>query len=765
MLIKYFFSLLFLSFIIPQTGFCQLDTTSNLFQSSVIEVLNQPVKKIVGAEIYSASKKAENIFDAPVAAAVITREEIIQAGALSIMEALRLLPGVIVRETTSGNFDINIRGFNNTPPGSDLYVADNSNSLVMINNRPIFNYFSGGTFWEALPIDINDIERIELVRGPASALYGSNAVTGVINIITKKITKDGFYSSGHIELGTFNTERASASAGFASGTKFQILGSFNSTKRDRINQELYSFRDQRFVNLETDPIGIVNFQTGSVIKGRETLLRKYPQDRISLNKMGFNTFLSYQPNSTFAFDLSAGIEKSYTVRPFAENGFTPLSAMTSSTSYIDFKSQIKNGNLQLSYLFGKQEPGVESIGAEFDLDVIDLQADYNFTLGGLNIKPGLSYKYISYDDTKYFKIIDENRETGVLNGNKNIKILSPSLRLDFQHKGIRLIASGRLENFGIEDEGNIFGEAQVDTSYAYLAYQLAATYKIGAKHLLRISYGQANRGAFFSEIYTNYRDARSQVASEPLPVYLQTMAKGNPNLKLRNSRSLDIGYRFLMSEKLALDLEYFNANMKDYTSLIFDIDTTFNPLLGVLLNPTYTQTNIPAIANQQGLSLSLEYKPLPKLFAKFFITWQKTNIRNFSRSNIDPELDPSGQNNYLSLGEINNLRGTPAFYGGFITNYSFKKFNINFNAYFFSRQELLHISDISVGILDPTLQRPPTIAEVNQKILLNLRFSYRPTKEFSFFINLRNLLNKKSYEYIFTDSTARLVSGGITYQF
>ncbi|MCU0445201.1 MAG: TonB-dependent receptor [Microscillaceae bacterium] len=502
-----------------------------------------------------------------------------------------------------------------------------------------------------------------------------------------------------------------------------------------------------------------------MIRGLETLVRKYPQYKTSLNKVGFNSYLSYQPNSFVNFDLSAGFENSYTVRPFAENGFTPLSAMTSNTGYLDLKSQIKNGNLQVSYLFGKQEPGIESIGAEFDLKVLDIQSDYNFTWGGLSIKPGLSYKYIRYDDTKYFKIIDETRETGILNGAKDIKILSPSLRLDFQHKNLRLIASGRLENFDIEDDGNIFGEAQVDTSYAYLAYQFAATYKIGVKHLLRISYGQANRGAFFSEIYTNYRDGRSQVATAPIPIYLQTVAKGNPNLKLRNSRSLDIGYRFLVNEKFSLDFEYFNANVRDYTSLIFDIDTTFNPNVGVILNPTFTQTNIPAIAYQQGISLALEYKPLSKLITKVFVTWQQTSIKNFSPSNIDPELDPSGENNYLSLREIKNLRGTPAFYGGLMANYAFKKFNFNLNAYFFDRQELSHISDITVGVLDPSLQRPPTLAQVAQKFILNAKFSYRPTKEFLFYINVRNMLNRRSYEYLFTDQTARLINGGVSYQF
>jgi len=61
----------------------------------------------------------------------------------------------------------------------------------MIDNRIVYSYFTGGTFWETLPVDIVDIERIEIVRGPASALYGPNAVAGVIHIITTKPDRKG----------------------------------------------------------------------------------------------------------------------------------------------------------------------------------------------------------------------------------------------------------------------------------------------------------------------------------------------------------------------------------------------------------------------------------------------------------------------------------------------------------------------------------------------------------------------------------------------
>ena len=133
--------------------------------------------------VVTASKKPEDLFEAPLSVTIIKKDQILKAGCRSIVEALRLSPGMIVRETTPGNFDVQIRGFDDVTKNLYIPLPLNTNILVMIDNRIVYSYYSGGTMWETLPIDISDVERIEIVRGPASALYGPNAVNGVINII------------------------------------------------------------------------------------------------------------------------------------------------------------------------------------------------------------------------------------------------------------------------------------------------------------------------------------------------------------------------------------------------------------------------------------------------------------------------------------------------------------------------------------------------------------------------------------------------------
>ena len=140
---------------------------------------------LLNKNLSSASKKTESQLESPLSTTVISQQELISSGATCIEEALRMVPGVIVRQKTNGNYDVHLRGNENLPTNNMLIYSENTKTLVMVNGRPVFNYAFGGIMWETLPVNFDEIDRIEVVRGPASALYGSNAVTGAINIITK----------------------------------------------------------------------------------------------------------------------------------------------------------------------------------------------------------------------------------------------------------------------------------------------------------------------------------------------------------------------------------------------------------------------------------------------------------------------------------------------------------------------------------------------------------------------------------------------------
>jgi|GEM_PF-369335 len=124
----------------------------------------------------TASRTEGDVLDAPASLTVITREEIDQSGARTVPDLLRRVPGVTVVQMTQSDFNVTIRGLNRRL---------SNKILVLVDGRTVYQDFLGGTAWEALGINLEDIERIEVVRGPGAALYGASAFGGVVNIITR----------------------------------------------------------------------------------------------------------------------------------------------------------------------------------------------------------------------------------------------------------------------------------------------------------------------------------------------------------------------------------------------------------------------------------------------------------------------------------------------------------------------------------------------------------------------------------------------------
>jgi len=133
------------------------------------------LESLLDQTIVTASRQAQKLRDTPVTATVITREQIADSGARSIPELLRDIPGVDVIQTTSSSYDVSARGLNQ--PGSNAM-------LVLVDGRSIYMDSYGLTVWDMLSIGLEDIQSVEVIKGPASVLYGANAFAGVINVIT-----------------------------------------------------------------------------------------------------------------------------------------------------------------------------------------------------------------------------------------------------------------------------------------------------------------------------------------------------------------------------------------------------------------------------------------------------------------------------------------------------------------------------------------------------------------------------------------------------
>lgn len=170
-------------------------------------------------EVTTVSKKSEKLSEAPAAVTVITRNEIRRSGAETLPEALRLVPGTEVARVNSAQWAVSVRGFNDTFA---------QKLLVLIDGRSVYTPLFSGTFWEAQDVMLEDLDRIEVIRGPGGTVWGANAVNGVINIVMKPAREtQGLLLSGG--AGSDHLGAASVRYGGQLGEKtfFRIYGKYD----------------------------------------------------------------------------------------------------------------------------------------------------------------------------------------------------------------------------------------------------------------------------------------------------------------------------------------------------------------------------------------------------------------------------------------------------------------------------------------------------------------------------------------------------------
>ncbi|MDB5930168.1 MAG: hypothetical protein JWR60_1875 [Polaromonas sp.] len=163
--------------VLPLLGIALAAPLANAADSLRIDSLaDLSLEQLGEVQVTSVSGRAEPLHNAASSVFVITSEDIRRSAATSLPEALRLAPNLQVARVSSGSYAISARGFNN----------DIANKLlVLIDGRSVYSTLFSGVFWDANAVMLEDIERIEVISGPAGTLWGANAVNGVINVITR----------------------------------------------------------------------------------------------------------------------------------------------------------------------------------------------------------------------------------------------------------------------------------------------------------------------------------------------------------------------------------------------------------------------------------------------------------------------------------------------------------------------------------------------------------------------------------------------------
>jgi iron complex outermembrane receptor protein len=187
-------------------------------QTPITDLTNASLEDLMNIEVTTVSKKEEKLFRTAAAVYVITQEDIRRSGLMSLPEVLRLVPGLQVARIDGSKWAISARGFNGR-------LANKL--LVLVDGRSVYSPETSGVYWEVQDLLLEDIERIEVIRGPGGTLWGSNAVNGVINIITKS-TEDT--TGGVVTTGTGSEERGFGSfrygANLGSSASYRVYGKY-----------------------------------------------------------------------------------------------------------------------------------------------------------------------------------------------------------------------------------------------------------------------------------------------------------------------------------------------------------------------------------------------------------------------------------------------------------------------------------------------------------------------------------------------------------
>jgi len=191
---------------------------NNAGPNQLDELKRMSFEELMNVEITSVSRTEESMRDAAAAVAVVTREDIRRSGATTIPDALRLVPGIHVGEQTSSAWAVSARGFSN---------VNSEKLLVLSDTRSIYTPLVSGVGWDVQDYLLDDVERIEVIRGPGAALWGSNAVNGVINITTRSARDThGLYATA--AAGSF--DRASLGVRYgaetAGGVSYRVFGKY-----------------------------------------------------------------------------------------------------------------------------------------------------------------------------------------------------------------------------------------------------------------------------------------------------------------------------------------------------------------------------------------------------------------------------------------------------------------------------------------------------------------------------------------------------------
>jgi len=603
--------------------------------------------------VVTASKSEEQLVNAPAAVSIIGPQALQTSPALNFGDLLRSVPGLNVTQTSARDVNLTSRGATSTLSTSQLALVD---------GRSIYLDFFGFVAWDFLPVNPAEIKQIEVIRGPASAIWGANALSGVVNVITKT-PRELQGNSLTIGVGTFDRDTSREKQGV--GSLFYVNGSHARAVNDRWAYKITAgaYTQDAFAR-----------PTGPIPNGTGT---QYP---------GFANSGTTQPK----FDVRADYDFPDGARKLVFQGGVAGTDGIMHTGIGPF--DIDTGTV-LGY--GKVNYSKGALKANFFVNVLNGDATNLLSVDPLGNAVNLIFKSQTYDAEVGNVQTFASRHVVSYGGNFRHSAFDLSLAPDaesrteggayvqdeiFLTKHFRWVVGARLDKFDVIDN-------------AQFSPRTSLLVKPSDDHTFRVSYNRAYRAP---SVINNYLDT---TISEPINlglfspalagrIYrLPIMAKGDrpylaahpgaPELVEQSVTAYEVGYTGIINKRATVSLAWYYNEFKDdiyFTEITADRWTASNPPPGWPLPPfvinlvpgrsfpaSFSYRNLGRV-KQKGFEAGIDGAITKELSAFANYSFQPEPTANFPKS----ELNIPAKNRFNIGGYYNG----PRFLGNLTISYS-----------------------------------------------------------------------------------------------
>ena len=505
--------------------------------------------------VVSATRVEQQLVDAPAAVSIITSETIQSAPATNIGDLLRVVPGVNVTQVSARDVNVTSRGATGTLATSQLALVD---------GRSIYLDFFGMVMWDLVPTNPDDIKQIEVIRGPASAVWGANALTGVVNVITRSprelAAKRGTHDTLTVAFGGF--DRNVTGRNQDAGSFFAVNGSHAQVANDR-----WSFKvSAGYVTQDALPR-----PTGDLPSG--TPYPPFGNTGTSQPKLDGRVDFDMADGARVTFAGGAGGTEGIIhtgIGPFDIDNESFLGYFT--TRYqkagrrVAFFVNLLHGDAANLLTVG---PGGLPIGLAFDTTTIDIDASEVRALGTRHaLSYGGNYRHNGFDISLAPNAEDRN-EGGVY--------VQDEILLG---RSFRLVLGGRVDKFSSIDS-------------VVFSPRTTFMYKPSPSQTVRASFNRAFRAPSLINNHLDVTIVTPVVLPVVGPFAFPTRGVGNPDLEQETMTALELGYSGTLRNRATVTAAvYWNTTDDAIAFTPVEAYSATNPPPGWPLPPQFVPPNV-----------------------------------------------------------------------------------------------------------------------------------------------------------------------------